>query len=107
MTTAATPSIRLSRDPVHYHYDGGAGPAATIDPGEAVLLETHEARAGSLLDRPVGSRFELPRADPARVPALAGPLGVRGASPGDALVVDILAIETVGPGWAGGHAHVN
>jgi amidase len=105
--TLAAPSVRLTRDQVGYHYDRGATPVATVDPGGTVLFETHDARAGALFDRPVGSLFELPKPDPLRGNPLTGPLAVRGARPGDALVVDIIAIDTVGPGWAGGHAHVN
>jgi len=30
---------------------------------------------------------------------------VRGAQPGDALIVDVLDIQTISPGWCGGHAH--
>ena len=105
--TLAAPSVLLTRDQVGYHYDRGATPVGTVNPGGTVLFETHDARAGALFDRPVGSLFELPKPDPLRGNPLTGPLAVRGARPGDALVVDIIAIETVGPGWAGGHAHVN
>jgi amidase len=35
-----------------------------------------------------------------------GPLLVRDAQPGDALIVDVLDIQTISPGWCGGHAHV-
>jgi amidase len=105
--TLASPSVRLTRDQIGYYYDPGATPVATIEPGATVAFETHDARAGALFDRPVGSLFELPKPDPLRGNPLTGPLAVRGAKPGDALVIDILAIDTVGPGWAGGHAHVN
>src|SRR6266540_1370435 len=30
----------------------------------------------------------------------------RGARPGDALIVDVLDIQTISPGWCGGHAHM-
>jgi amidase len=103
----ATPSVRLTRDQIGYYYDRAAPPVAAIEPGATVVFATHDARAGALFDRPVGSLFELPKPDPLRGNPLTGPLAVRGAVPGDSLVVDVLAIETVGPGWAGGHAHVN
>ena len=105
--TLAPPAVRLTRDQIGYHYDRDAMPVAAIDPGESAVFETHDARAGALFDRPAGSLFELPRPDPERGNPLTGPLAIRGARPGDALIVEIVDIETVGHGWAGGHAHVN
>ena len=107
MTSPGTPGTRLTRDSIGYYYDRSAIPVATVGSGATIVFETHDARAAALFDRPVGSLFELPKPDPERGNPLTGPLAIRGAKPGDALVVNVLAIETVGPGWAGGHAHVN
>jgi amidase len=97
---------RISRDIVHYAYDRSAPVRLTVTSGTAVTVETHDARAGALLDRRPGESFILPRATPGRGNPLTGPIAVDGAQPGDALVVGIKRIELVGPGWCGAHAHV-
>ncbi|MFN8445437.1 MAG: acetamidase/formamidase family protein [Caldilineaceae bacterium] len=79
----------LTRHHIVYSLDKSHPPALTIDPGETVLLETHDARTGTitsdeqLLDtpHPIG-------ANPAT-----GPIFVNGAEPGDTLAVEILDIQ--------------
>lgn len=97
---------RITRDIVSYHYEVADPPRLDVLPGETVVFETWDARAGALLDRPPGVPFELPLPTPGRGNPLTGPLAVRGAEPGDALVVRIDRIECLSPGWCGGHAHV-
>lgn len=84
----------LSRDEVVYALDREAPPRLVIDPGAVVTVETHDARGGRL-KRPdqveettpdFTQRF--PKANPAT-----GPIFVRGAVPGSAITVDILAID--------------
>ena len=96
----------LFRTQIGYAYDPAVAPLLTIDPGATVVVQTHDARAGALDDREPGTLFELPR-PPAQGNPLTGPIAVRGARPGDALAVTILAIDVEPAGWAGGHAHVN
>ncbi|MCC6832611.1 MAG: acetamidase/formamidase family protein, partial [Thermoleophilia bacterium] len=96
----------LTRAQIGYAYDPGLAPLLTVDPGTTVVVETHDARAGLLDDREPGTLFELPR-PPAQGNPITGPIAVRGARPGDALAVAILAIDVAPAGWAGGHAHVN
>ena len=105
--TAVRPVLRLTRDMLTPAYDRGVPARATIAPGETIVVETHDARGGALDDRAVGSLFELPKPDPARGNPLTGPIAVEGARPGDAVVIDVLAIVVEPAGWAGGHAHVN
>jgi len=97
---------RLSRDVVSYSYDPSLPSRATVSAGSTVVFETHDARAGVLLDRGRGSLFELPRATPGKGNPLTGPVRVEGAEPGDALVVRIDQIVLDDAGWCGGHAHV-
>lgn len=97
---------RITRDIVSYFYGVTDSPRLHVSPGETVVFETWDARAGALLDRPPGVPFELPLPTPGRGNPLTGPLAVRGAEPDDALVVRIDRIECVSPGWCGGHAHV-
>ena len=98
--------LRVGREHVGFHYEERE-PVIIVEPGTCLTFETLDARSGALLDRAVGSLFELPKPDPARGNPLTGPVAVAGAEPGDALVAMILAIEPITPGWAGGHAHVN
>ena len=97
---------RITRDIVSYYYEVADPPRLDVPPGETVVFETWDARAGALLDRPPGVPFELPLPTPGRGNPLTGPLAVRGAEPGDALVIRIGRIECLSPGWCGGHAHV-
>jgi amidase len=97
---------RLTRDTVSYHYDPSLPPRATVSPGATVVFETHDARAGVLLDRGPGALFELPLPTPGKGNPLTGPLLVEGAETGDALVVAIDQITLDEAGWCGGHAHV-
>ena len=99
-----TPSI--SRDAVGYWYTSEKAPRLIVEPGATVRFDTWDARAGALLDRAAGKPFELPRPTPGRGNPLTGPLAIRGAEPGDALLVKIEGIECISPGWCGGHAHV-
>jgi len=99
-------SRRISRDVVHYAYDRSVPARLTVAPGTTVTVETHDARAGALLDRPPGESFILPRPTPGRGNPLSGPIAVDGAQPGDALAVEISRIELISPGWCGAHAHV-
>ena len=97
---------RLDRDEVGYYYDAATTPRLVVDPGETVVFQTWDARAGALLDRPVNEPFELPLPTPGKGNPLTGPVAVIGARPGDALVVTIAAIRCDPLGWCGGHAHV-
>ena len=101
---ARTPD--LLRTQIVYAYDPDLAPLLTIDPGTTVVVQTHDARAGALDDREPGTIFELPK-PPAQGNPITGPIAVRGAQPGDALVVTVVAIDVEPAGWAGGHAHVN
>ena len=96
----------LTRQQIGYAYDPRLAPLLTIDPGATVVIETHDARAGALDDREPGTLFELPK-PPAQGNPITGPIAIRGAHPGDALAITILAIDVEPAGWAGGHAHVN
>jgi amidase len=99
-------AIRLSREPASYAYDADVPPRLVLEPGSSIIVDTHDARAGALDDRPPGSLFELPR-PPAQGNPVSGPIEIRGARPGDTLLVEIAAIEVAPAGWAGGHGHVN
>ncbi len=89
--------IRITRDHIVYSLDKAHPPVAAIDPGDEVCFETWDARTGSiktewdLLDTP----------HPMGPNPATGPVFVRGAEPGDALVVSILDISLAGQGYTG------
>ena len=99
--------MRITRDCVGYEYAPAAHPVLTVSPGATVVFETQDARGGSMFVHPIGELVDLPRPTPGRGNPVTGPLAISGAEPGDALVVDILQVETISPGWCGGHAHVH
>jgi amidase len=96
----------LSREQSHTSYDSSLPAAAEVDAGSRVTFKTHDARAGALLDRPPAQPFRLPLPTPGAGNPVTGPVFVRGARPGDGLLVSIEQIECDPIGWCGGHAHV-
>jgi amidase len=97
---------RIPRDLIGYFYDAALPPVLSVDPGATVVFETQDARGGSMFVNPGGELVDLPRPPVGRGNPVTGPLEVRGAQPGDALIVDVLDIQTISPGWCGGHAHM-
>jgi amidase len=81
---------RLGRASFHYAFDPALTPALEVDAGESFWVETHDAHRGTVTDESVvyGSLDEvlerLGGANP-----VTGPIAVRGASPGDCLIVSI------------------
>ena len=99
------PLIRLSRDQTASAFDPGLAPRVRVASGALLEIETHDARAGALLDEPSGRSFVL--GPPQRTPnPLTGPIAIEGAEPGDALRVQIESVELGARGWNGAHAHV-
>lgn len=96
----------IAKTQIAYEYSASVEPVGEVDPGASVGFETHDARAGSLLNRPVSQPFELPRPTPGKGNPVTGPVLIRGANAGDTLVVVIRDIELGRVGWSGGHAHV-
>jgi amidase len=88
---------RIPRSDRVFSYSAEHPPAAHVEPGETILVETKNAFGDQTFEP--GETLEdlsLDGADP-----LTGPLFVEGAEPGDALAVTIEHIETVGPGMQG------
>ncbi len=76
-----------------------AGPAAaTVDPGDALVVRTLDARGH--LERPDGPGPGGPRMfAPRRGHCLAGPIAVRGAEPGMTLAVHLRSVRPATWGW--------
>jgi amidase len=81
---------RLLRESAHYAFDATLPPALEVEPGESFWVETHDAHRGTISDESVvytslQEVFDrLGGANP-----VTGPIAVRGAAPGDCLVVSI------------------
>jgi amidase len=103
---SAVSAERIPRDKIGYFYDSTLQPVLSVSPGTAVVFETLDARGGAMFVNPVGELVDLPRPPVGRGNPVTGPLEIRGAQRGDALVVEVLDIQTISPGWCGGHAHV-
>lgn len=94
---------RLLRDDARkYAFDFREAPALTVEAGETFELETWDASAGyfrSPADKAIpGLRPGFDRSPPLANP-LAGPVFVRGAQPGDTLVVVLEEIRVEGYSW--------
>ena len=87
---------RIGRDEVIWAFAPNLVPALEVDPGEIVTLETNDCFSGQ-----ISSEADLVTAiDFERVNSATGPIAVRGAEPGDSLVVELLEVRTEGKGFA-------
>lgn len=89
--------LRIPRDKIAYSLDKTHAPVASVDPGAELLFETWDARTGSIRSE----RDLLDKPHPRGPNPATGPVLVRGAEPGDALVVDILDIGLGNQGYTG------
>src|SRR5436190_3232647 len=93
---------RIPRECKRYNFSSKESPVATIEPGETVEIEPHDARSGSiqkptdLLDKPPPGGFN----------PITGPIYVKGAEPGDSLLVLINNIELDSQGFTAVKANV-
>ena len=79
---------RLSRDNHVFALDPRAQPAITVSSGEELVMETWDAFLGN---RNPNIASSTPPLGPAT-----GPIAIKGAQPGDALRVDVLAVKVLG-----------
>jgi amidase len=101
-TPAMSGIPRLTREQIVYSLDKSHPPVLTVESGAEVLLETYDARTGTitsdadLLDHPhpIGGN-----------PAT-GPIDVAGAEPGDSLAVEILDIRLADKGFIAVKANI-
>ena len=83
---------------VHYEWNNSIEPRLEIDPGDTVVFQTRDAADG-FYSRASTSADVLNRG-PFRGHPLTGPVRVRGAEPGDVLVVEILDMKPAADfGW--------
>lgn len=86
------PGARCVDEPdiCHNRWHPDIKPALEVDPGDVVEVETRDALDGQVTDRP--GFDDVANADLSLVHPLTGPIYVRGAKPGDLLVVEVLDI---------------
>jgi amidase len=87
---------RISREEVIWAFGPDLSPVLEIEPGEVVVLETNDCFTGQ-----IRTEADLVTAiDLERVNSATGPIAVKGAEPGDSLVVELLEVKPAGPGFA-------
>jgi acetamidase/formamidase len=89
---------QLSSARVHYTWDNGIPPQLSLEPGDTLIAQTRDSA-----DRYYSadsSHADVARKGPLQGHPLTGPVFVRGAEPGDTLIVDILDVTpTENFGW--------
>jgi amidase len=87
---------RIGRDEVVWAFTPDMTPVLEVDPGATITLETNDCFTGQ-----IQSESDLvTEIDFQRVNSATGPIAVRGAEPGDSLVVELLAVRPVERGFA-------
>lgn len=86
-------------DQVHFQWDAGLAPALTVADGDTVNLELRDVTDGQI--SPASTAEVLGGLDWDRVYALAGPIAVENARPGDTVEIEIVDLHTRGWGWTG------
>lgn len=85
----------ITRDHIVYSLDKAHPPVLEIDSGDEVVLETYDARTGTIEK----DEDLLEHPNPAGSNPATGPVFVRGAEPGDGLCVEILEIKLADRGF--------
>src|SRR5919202_3030250 len=87
---------RLSRDQIIWGFGPNLDPVLEVEPGDVVTLETNDCFTGQ-----IASEDDLiTEIDMGRVNSATGPVAVKGAEPGDSLLVELLSVEPVERGVA-------
>jgi acetamidase/formamidase len=82
---------RLDASEVHKEWDNSLPPRLEIEPGDTVVFDTRDAADGYY--SPASTHSDVIGRGPFRGHPLTGPVRVRGAHPGDALVVEVLDVR--------------
>jgi acetamidase/formamidase len=78
-------------------WDNAASPVLEVEPGETIELQCLDASGGGLTRSSTAA--DVPGMDMTRVNPITGPVYVKGATPGDTLVVEILELVSSDWGW--------
>jgi acetamidase/formamidase len=90
--TGAVHRLAATDDAVHFAWSRDRPAVLTIEPGDAVVIETRTGEDGQLV--PGQGPEALAGFDFGRLHALTGPIAVRGAAPGDWLAIEVESIST-------------
>jgi acetamidase/formamidase len=82
---------RPDQAPIHQEWNNGLASRLTIDPGDTVVFDTRDA--ANLFYSKASTHEDVLRRGPFKGHPLTGPVAVRGARPGDTLVVEILDVQ--------------
>jgi acetamidase/formamidase len=81
----------LDAGEIHQEWNNAVPPRLTIDPGDTVVFDTRDAANGFYTKASVHE--DVIRRGPFRGHPLTGPVRVRGARPGDTLVVEVVDVQ--------------
>ena len=88
---AVATNHRISRDEVIWAFGPDLVPVLEVEPGETVTFETNDCFTGQ-----IRSESDLvTEIDMSRINGATGPVAVKGAEPGDSLVVEILDVRPI------------
>ena len=87
----------ITRRQFHYKWNRDHAPAVTVSPGDTVRFDANDVLSWQLTARSKSS--DLNKLDTEKLYPLAGPVYVKGAEPGDALILDILDVKVDDFGW--------
>ena len=82
----------INRDKIIHRFSRDIPPVIEVDPGEEILFEVLDTSSGKVKTSEDAADIARTR-NPEKVNPATGPVFVRGAEPGDTLVVDILEIR--------------
>lgn len=86
-------------DEAHFTWDQTREPLLTVSDGDTVVYDLRDVTDGQI--SPTSTASVLDTLDWDRVYALAGPLGIDAAEPGDTLEIEMVDLHTRGWGWTG------
>ncbi|HEY9389687.1 MAG TPA: acetamidase/formamidase family protein [Mycobacteriales bacterium] len=86
-------------DQVHFRWDPRLDPVLTVEDGDTVVFELRDVTDGQI--SPTSTAEILAELDWDRVYALAGPIAVAQAQPGDTVEIEVVDLHTRGWGWTG------
>ena len=91
-------TYRLDASTVHYEWNNALAPRLEVAAGDTVVFDTRDAADGYYSRR--STHADVVARGPFRGHPLTGPVRVRGARPGDTLVVDVLEVAPASDfGW--------
>ncbi len=97
-STGSVPAIHtIHKGHQHVSWDNARAPVVTLAPGETVAFRDIDGTFGQITRDSTSQ--DIADLDFTRVNAIAGPVYVDGARPGDALKVTLVDMETPGWGW--------